>query len=440
MKLKHALIPYALIIVIVPGILSHLGAFFGIPMNTWQWIMDGIMAATALIGLIAVLIQRKKEFRGWIPMLVLLVFFLLPQLYLWKSQNKSFYYLRLIYRFALLYLTLFVIPLEIHLTHKDLLILIGCFVVYGLICCGYELWQHPRPWETMNFFNGKGQVMSFFEQKNRFAAYLALWIILCAFAVYLSRSKLWIIPAVIFMAFLIMTESRGGLLLTGLFLLMMIISFRRRLGMSNMIMILLDIAIVLGLLFLIPSTRDFLDSLIDADRGVTGRDKIWEVSWNYYLESNPFLGHGIGVQIEKIMIERLSLTYNAHNVYLYILNSGGICLLLFYLGSLAIILTHPCYRHHYLIPLVIAVLGYGCFELSCAAFDYWHLSNMFTVCLFFIPAASGLRGHHSPEEHHHHHHHHHHHGQPVRVEYRDGIPIYSPDNNGEAESSFISAS
>lgn len=427
MKLKHALIPYVLIIVILPAIIYHLGAPFGISTATWDWILDGLMAAVAVIGLIAVFIKRKKKFKGWIALLVLLIFFLLPQLYLWKTQDRGFYILRQIYRFALLYVTLFVIPMEVHLHRRDLYILIGCFVIYGIICCVYEVIQHPTFWDSMAFFNGNGQVKSFFEQKNRFGGYLALWIILCVFAVQLSKNKLWLIPAVIFGVFLVTTESRGGLLLVGVFLLAMLVSYHKRLGTNNTLLIFLDIAVVAAILLLIPTTREFIRSIIDVDRGVTGRDRIWQVAWDYYREANPFLGHGIGVEIERVMIERINSNVSTHNVYLYILNSGGIFMVIFYVLSYAIILNHPCYRHHYLIPLLIAVLAYGFFELACIPFDFWHLSNMFTVCLFFIPGVSGLREHRS-----HHHHHHHHDSSHTK----DGMTIYSPEGRFAVEESL----
>ena len=426
MKLKHALIPYVLIIVILPAILYHLGSPFGLPQSTWDWILDGLMAAVTVVGLAAVIIDRKKKFRGWIALLVLLIFFLLPQLFLWKTQDRGFVILRQIYRFSMLYVTLFIIPMEIHLRRKELCILIGCFVVYGLICCAYEIVRHPTFWDSMSFFTGKATsgVESFFDQKNRFGGYLALWIILCIFAVELSENKLWIIPAVIFGVFLVATESRGGLLLTGVFILVMLFSYHKRLGFSNTVMIFLDIAVVLALLFLIPTTREFIFSIIDVDRGVTGRDEIWQVAWDYYLESNPLFGHGVGVEIERIMIERISANVSTHNVYLYILNSGGISLVIFYVLSYIIILNHPCYRHHYLIPLLIATLAYGFFELACIPFDFWHLSNMFTVCLFFIPGSSGLREHH----------HQHHHNRSNKSHRKSGLVIYSPEGRFDYES------
>ncbi len=428
MKLKHALIPYVLIIVILPAILFHVGSPFGIPLSTWDWILDGLMAAVTVIGLAAVIINRKKKFKGWKALLVLLIFFLLPQLFLWKTQDRGFNILRQIYRFSMLYITLFIIPMEIHLRRKELCILIGCFVVYGLICCAYEIIRHPTFWDSMAFFDNRSRlgVESFFEQKNRFGGYLALWIILCIFAVQISESKLWLIPAVIFGVFLVATESRGGLLLVGVFIIAMLFSYRKRLGTSNTVMIFLDIVVVLALLWLIPTTRNFINSIIDVDRGVTGRDKIWQVAFDYFLESNPLLGHGIGVQIEKVMIERISSNVSTHNVYLYILNSGGICLVIFYVLSYFIILNHPCYRHHYLIPLLIATLAYGFFELACIPFDFWHLSNMFTVCLFFIPGSSGLREHHSQ-------HHRHHHGSD-KSHRKSGMVIYSPEGRFDYES------
>lgn len=178
-------------------------------------------------------------------------------------------------------------------------------------------------------------------------------------------------------------------------MLLVIFSYRKRMGTKNFLLILADIFIVICLIILIPSLHDFVKAIIDTDRGVTGRDRIWQVSWNYFLEGNPLFGHGLGVSIEKIMTERLQKTVSTHNVYLYILNSGGLFLLLFYILSFIFLLRGHCYRHHYLIPLLLAVLVYGMFELACAPFDNWHLSTMFTICLFFIPASAGLKtGHH----------------------------------------------
>ena len=68
-----------------------------------------------------------------------------------------------------------------------------------------------------------------------------------------------------------------------------------------------------------------------------------------------------------------------------------ILLALFYILMFVYLLRLHCHRKHYLIPLLFGVLCYGFFELACAPFDYWHLSNMFTVCLFFLPAASGIK-------------------------------------------------
>lgn len=392
MKLKHLLIPYVLIIVILPGILAHIGAPFGVSMNVWQWIMDGIMAVTAIVGLIAVLVSRKKDFQGWLSLLVLLLFFILPQLYIWKVQAKTFIELRPIWRFVLLYITLFIIPTEIHFSRKEMCIIISLFVVYGMVCCGYELIQHPRLWEAWSSVTGKRifAVESFFEQKNRFGAYLSLWSILCIFAFVLTEKKYWFIPPVFFIVFLIATGSRGGILLLAVFCFCCLISYHRRIGWKNLGMIFLDLAIVALIFWMLPPIRTFINNWIDVDRGVTGRDSIWRVSFDYFREANPFFGHGMGVQIERVLIERLGNDVSTHNMYLYILNSGGICLVVFYILSFVLLFRHHAYRHHYLIPLTIAVVVYGFFELACTPFDYWHLSNMFTICLFFFPAVSSV--------------------------------------------------
>ena len=333
----------------------------------------------------------KKDFRGWIPLLILIIFVLVPQLYIWKTQQMKIKDLREIYRFAFLYIILFVIPMEIHYTRKELCWFIGFIVVYGLICCGYEVWKHPKVWESMRYFSSSSAgLTSFFGQRNRFGAYTALWMIICLFAIQLSGKKVWLIPAFIFAAFMVMTESRGAIFLGGAFILFCVISYRRRLGTRNLLLILLDILIIAAILWLFPPTQKFISALIDVDRGVTGRDRIWQIAWEYYLEGNPLIGHGLGVEMEKIMVERLRSNVSTHNVYLYILNCGGICLMVFYILSFAILLQQPHHRHHYLIPLLLATCMYGFFELACAPFDNWHLSIMFTICLFFLPAATGV--------------------------------------------------
>ena len=391
MKFKHAVFPYILYILIIPALTAHLAKPLHLDAARWETVTDIIMAAAAMIGLCAVIIIRKKNFRGWLSLILLFALVILPQLYLWHTQQKNFYYLRQICRFGLFSITLFIIPQEVHYTRKELCLLIGCIIAWGLFCCGYEIWKNPKVWEGMHYFSGKAStVTSIFEQRNRFGAYTALWLILCLLAMQMSKSRIWLIPAAVFAVFLFMTESRGAILLAGLYSLFSLISYRNRIGTKNLLMILLDIVLVLGLLWMIPPIRHFITALIDTDRGVTGRDTIWQVTWNYYLESNPLLGHGLGVQIERIMAERLQHLVSTHNVYLYILNSGGILLMLYYISSFVIILQHKHYRRHYHIPLILAVLAYGMFELACAPFDNWHLSTMFTVCLFFFPAAAGV--------------------------------------------------
>ena len=386
MKLKYLLYPYALIIVIFPALIAHMAIPLGLNQTQSEAVMDILMSVTAAVGLAAVIIRQKKSFRGWIPLLLLIVLVLIPQTILWKMQGgRRLSGLRPVYRFALTYITLFVIPLGIHLSGKETRVLIGLFCLYGVFCC---LYQFTHSSGILQFETGIG---SFFENPNRFGAYLALWLILCVFAIQLAGSKLWLFPAAFFACFLFFSKSRASLMLAGFFLIACMLSYRERIGTKNLLMILLDIAIVFTLLWLFYPTRNYFQNLIALDTGVSGRDRIWAASWQYFREANPLLGHGLGVQIEKIMALRLGQAVSTHNVYLYILNSGGVLLALFYILVFAFLLRLHCHRKHYLIPLLFGVLCYGNFELACAPFDYWHLSNMFTICLFFLPAASGIK-------------------------------------------------
>lgn len=388
--MKNLLIPYAFLVVVLPAMVTYWPNAFGLPTAQWELIIDGLMAVTALLGMLIAVIRRKREFSGVLPLFLLMILVLLPQLYLWDQSAGSFRQFRAIYRFALLYITLYILPLEVHLSKQAVCGLIGAYCIFGFFCCGYEVWQHPNIFEML--LTGDGyRVVSFFQQRNRFAAYIALWLILCVFAEELSHKPIWLLPAAVFSFFLLLTKSRGSLLLAGVFLLCCLISYWRQIGIKNLLMILIDIAIIGALLWIFTPTRNFILNLIDVERGVSGRDRIWSASWNYYQEGNTLFGHGLGTDIERILIERLSVNVSTHNVYLYVLNLGGICLMLFYAISVILLLRLHCHRPHYLIPLLIATAAYGMFELACASFDYWHLSNMFTVCIFFIPAVTVVR-------------------------------------------------
>ncbi len=383
MKLKYLLYPYVLLVVIFPGLIAHMAVPLRLDTQLCEAIMDIMMVGTAIVGLTAVIIRRKKSFRGWIPLLLLAVLVLIPQIILWKIQGgRRLTGLRPVYRFALIYITLFVIPLGVHFSRKEICVLIGLICLYGGFCCLYQF--NPAS-ETLSTQAG---VKSFFENPNRFGAYIALWLILCCFACQLSGSILWLTPAAVFASFLLLSRSRASILLVGVFIFICLLSYRERLGAKNLLMIFLDIAIVLLLLWMFNPTRNYIRKLIGLAEGISGRDRIWAVSWEYFREANPFFGHGLGVQIEKEMALRLMKNVSTHNVYLYILNSGGILLALFYILAFAYLLRLHRHRKHYLIPLLSGVLCYGIFELACAPFDYWHLSNMFTVCLFFLPAVS----------------------------------------------------
>ena len=396
--LKLFWIPYILIIIFIPASNLYFGPVLGLSWAEWELALDILMAAFAVIGLAVVLFRRRSHFIGWQPLVFLTILFILPQFYLWYTNQWGFIELQQVYRFVLLYLSLFIVPLNFHYTHKERLILIGCICFCGLCCCAYELRLHPRIWEYSGLFSDRPeQIMSIFQQKNRFGAYLALWIILCVYAIYISGNYLWLIPSLIFSAFLLLTGSRGALLLVGVFLILFIFSFREKLGTKNTLLIFADIAILMVILFLIPQVRERILALLRLDDGVTGRDKIWAASWELYRESNPLFGHGIGYEIERTLTERYQLKVSTHNVYLYILNCGGISLLLLYILSFSWLMQFHCHKTHYLIPLLIATMVYGCFELACAPFDYWHLSNLFTVCLFFIPSVV-IRNHKHKEQ------------------------------------------
>ena len=390
-KIKFLLIPYAFLIVVFPAVITHLAIPWKLDVSLCENIMDGIMAITAAAGLVLLLIRNKSRFRGWLPLAGLLVLILLPQIYLWNSQNRGFTELRTIYRYALLYITLFIIPLETHLPRKSICILIGCLCVFGVINCIYGLIAAP---DLPGLISGKGEGMeSWLGQKIRFGAYNALLILLCLLVVQLNGKKYWLVPAAFFAIFLILSKSRGAIVLTGISVLCGLISYRKHIGTKTLLFILADIAILLAVLLILPPTRSLIISVIAPERGV-GREMMWKTAWEYYLESNPLLGHGLGTQIERVMIERIGRNYSTHNMYLYILNMGGILMVLFYVMSIVILLRRAKYRHHYLIPLLIGWAVYGFFELASTPFDYWHLSNMFTLCLFFIPSALS-HGHHS---------------------------------------------
>ena len=107
-------IPYILIITIIPALNLYFGPILGLGRADWELVLDILMAAAALIGLIVVLIRRRSRFNGWQPLIFLTVLFIIPQLFIWHSSQWGITELRQVYRFCLLYLTLHPAEFPLH--------------------------------------------------------------------------------------------------------------------------------------------------------------------------------------------------------------------------------------------------------------------------------------------------------------------------------------
>ena len=187
------------------------------------------------------------------------------------------------------------------------------------------------------FFSAKAyeySFSSFFGNRNTFAAYLTLGIVLYAFIILWTTKKcfkvLRILACVFILSNLLITLSRTSILGLAIFLLVYFI-FTKKITVKKKIKIAVVGFLIILLISTIATDEGFIKSkLIRKNIGNTGRTKIWLTA--IFLPNRFFeilFGFGSGFSNSYLMQKSEHASF--HNAFLQVYASGGILLLSIYI-------------------------------------------------------------------------------------------------------------
>lgn len=164
---------------------------------------------------------------------------------------------------------------------------------------------------------------SFFANRNQFGSFL--FISLIAHFLYLQGRKLNLRHALFLLLqvlSLVMTLSRGALVacvvLLGIMLLLHIQA-------KPLVVVIAFITILLGSWILIARGNGFgiIDDALRFEAGLSGRDTIWQIGYDTWRASNPFLGVGSFRGVE--LAQARSMTHSEfHSFFIETLVGGGL--------------------------------------------------------------------------------------------------------------------
>lgn len=232
----------------------------------------------------------------------------------------------------LIYLFVFLIVLgDFKLSPNGLSKLNLCFIFFGLFAAIYNIVINFANLSDFLSIQNSYDVMfsAFFSNRNTFGFVIAFSIMLLVMNWRAGMDVRWRIfyssSLVILIASLILSMSRGSMVMLAVFLVLYFILYRGWIGLSRMIFIL--ILLIIGVVGIVGV--DFIiDNVIRPDYGSSGRDGIQEFGLTYFFSHNIFLGSGYTAPIDAVF-DKFGYT-SFHSVYVTILATGGLLLALFY--------------------------------------------------------------------------------------------------------------
>lgn len=169
-----------------------------------------------------------------------------------------------------------------------------------------------------------------------------------------TRRKLFLAPAVLLVAAIVFSASRGALLTLGLGTLLCLIHARKELwSLPSKVKLQLagGVATVGVILSYIAIHNGMLDRLsrLGADESTSGRWAMWVASWKMYLDSNWLTGAGLGLWGQLYPNYRQRQDFEsagsmAHNDYVHILAEAGPALALAVVVLAAVVLWRAISR------------------------------------------------------------------------------------------------
>ncbi|MHC1773560.1 MAG: O-antigen ligase family protein [Flexilinea sp.] len=350
-------------------------------------IQDGIIGFAAIFGTFLA-IKINGSLKNWkVPLLLGILLFLAPQIYLYRQYQQETTALFPIIRFFVLFYILLILANNFRIKIFDLELITTIFCVFFLLSCVYDLIVNHEYFTPFSLEYIKQKIFqSFFMHSNRFACLLGITIILSTVTFWLSKKLFFIITPVFLFAYLVLTGSRGSMLMVLVFLFVFYLSFWKDKNFKKYSFIFIDLILVGLILWQFDFFRKFVLAFARIDQGVTGREDLWIFGWKQYLSDNLYLGKGLTNNLETLIQKTFNILLSAHNGYITVLYAGGIILTCLYGYVFFTIMKQKTpIRDHFTFPFLISASIYTIFESTFFPFFFHPLSNYFTVCLISLP-------------------------------------------------------
>lgn len=190
--------------------------------------------------------------------------------------------------------------------------------------------------KDMRFYSAK----SFFAHKNQFAIFLYISIISNMFLLLKSHKKIYIITLILFLANLVFTASRTGILCTCIFIFLFFIT-TNTIKTKNKIITLLILAILGGIGIIVvyeyaPELIEKIETIFirkSSIKSFTGRSTIWQVGIDLIMQTPISFIFGVGrfIGVKALDVTEYANITQFHSFYIDMLVTGGIIELLYLL-------------------------------------------------------------------------------------------------------------
>lgn len=237
-------------------------------------------------------------------------------------------------------------------------------------------------------------IYSFFASKNSFGTTMLLCLVASLFLFKEKKNPWWLIALFISTIWLLLSQCKMGILTgllieVGYFIALYVLTFKNNQKRNAVIglSILGGLILLIGLMFIVPPTREFIlklfSNLFREENGLNTletRQTMWSYTFIILSNSNYFTGVGYGLfndilyAFTSVDIKNIAMyqTTTSHNVILQLLGDGGIVLLLVWLTLMLYIVYLSVkllkFNKEAAITALIMIgsmLIYGIFESSC---------------------------------------------------------------------------
>lgn len=265
--------------------------------------------------------------------IIFLILFFVQVINLVKGKYKILDFANIFCQFFNI-LLLFSCLINIEIEENYIYNFMKAIVIMGVIACIINMILYFK--EISQMFLGNlncSSIKSFFANRNQFAFFIYISIIANSFLILKENKKINKFIIILFLANVIFTMSRTGILLAVMFLIISRLYFDKHNKKIKIIslttMIFFGIIVMLVLCFLKPEVMKQIFR-IESLKNLSGRTKIWENGINLWLENPINILFGTGRFNGNDVLKMRTRTFTQfHNIYLDFLVAGGILELCF---------------------------------------------------------------------------------------------------------------